>query len=508
MVVLPILLSFAATVCEFQLQQVVSALQQKDLVRGVSLLESARSQCSESSSYYALLGSMDELSGKAEEAEIAYRKAISLDPQSARLKAQLGATYLRNKKPAEAVALLREAMTLDPSNALMKKYLIGAYVETKSWSKAASLFDELGEKLSSASDPILVVWFATTMIETGQARRLDRDLPPGNKAMSPQLLFSLGTLFAQHSLYAKAIDYLREIPKEYADDAVYFNLGLACSHLQRYDEARRNYFAAIDRHPEHAEAYFRVGLDYAASGDPRKALPWLFRAQQFAPSRADVVYALSEQLMLLEYFDTAQEILTRARGEYPSNLLLAVAAADLKEAKGDAESASEEYRRILVEQPEYSPALIGLARADIAKGQNAEARSSLTSVLSRDADDALANGELGMLEARENSWAAASTHLDRSWARDKSNVTIALALSRAKRGLNRPADALSVLRAVPSSMQQSSEYHLELSQTYNQLHNVTQAKTEREIAARWRANAQEGLHFDPPKSYFHVDYVH
>ena len=73
----------------------------------------------------ALTGVTEELSGKSDEAEAEFKRAIVLDPSSARLKAQLGAAYLRNKKPALAAEVLREAVALDLYNPAAKKYLIG-----------------------------------------------------------------------------------------------------------------------------------------------------------------------------------------------------------------------------------------------------------------------------------------------------------------------------------------------------------------------------------------------
>ena len=119
-------------------------------------------------------------------------------------------------------------------------------------------------------------------------------------------------MFAKHGEYQRAIKYFRQIPSESADDAVYFNIGLAYSHLHQFEEARKLYFQAIDQHPQYVEAYFRVGLDLAASGDSRKAIPWLFRAREFAPGRADIAYALTEQLVSLQYLDTARQIATEA----------------------------------------------------------------------------------------------------------------------------------------------------------------------------------------------------
>ncbi len=503
MVVLPILLALAATQCDANLQPVTLALQQNDLPKASSLLAAIPVECSASSSFYALTGVTDELSGKTDEAESAFQKAISLDPKSPRLREQLGAAYLRNKKPALAAEELQQAVVLDPANPAARKYLIGAYVETKAWEKAAKLFDQIGEKPADGSDPIFLLWFAQTLMETRQVTRLGRDLPSPNAGLPPPLLFSLGTLFAQHGMYLKAVDYLQAIPENEADDAVYFNLGLAYSHLQKYLEARKYYFLAIDKHPEHADAYFRVGLDYGAAGDSRKALPWLFRAREWAPSRADLSYALVEQLIQLKYFDTAQEILAESAQPGSTSPLLSVATADLKQARGDNAGAIEQYRQLLAQQPDFPPALVGLARADIANGKEGEARSSLRAALSKNPDDPSANGELGLLDAGQGNWNSALPHLEKVWVQDRSDAKIALALSRVYRYLNRPADALRVLTTIAPEAGQSSPFHLELAQVYTQLHQPAKAQAERTMVAQIQTDTQAGLHFDNPKVYVH-----
>jgi tetratricopeptide (TPR) repeat protein len=321
--------------------------------------------------------------------------------------------------------------------------------------------------------------------------------------MTPPLLFSLGTLLAQHGLYEKAITYLKKIPESATDDAVYFNLALAYSHLQEFEQAQRYYFLAIDKHPQHVDAYFRVGLDYAAAGEARKSLPWLFRAHQWAPARADISYALVEQLMQLDYLETAQQVLVNAVQANPANVLLQVAAADLRRDKGDTSGAAAAYRDVLIHQPGFPPALVGLARSEIAEGKDQEARSNLLAVLSRDPEDAPANGELGSLESRQQEWSASEKHLSKAWTKDRSNVNFALALSRAYHHLNRPAEALKILEAIRPAMQESAAFHLELAQVYSQLHQTLAAETERKTVSQLQAAAQQGLHFDDPKVYVH-----
>ncbi len=225
MFVLPILLALAATQCNESFQSTVQALRENNAAKASSILQSVPANCRQSSAFYELTGLANQISGNSSAAEAALRKAISLDPKSARLREQLGAIYLRDKKAAEAAGELKQAVALDPSNPTVKKYLIGAYVETGKWQDAAALFNQLGGASSDTKDPILVLWFAQTLIETKQFGRMDHEISPEQGGMPPALLFSLGTLFAEHRMYERAVRYFRKIPAEDADDAVYFNLG-------------------------------------------------------------------------------------------------------------------------------------------------------------------------------------------------------------------------------------------------------------------------------------------
>ncbi len=501
MVALPIVLALAGIQCDAILQPVTAALQQNDLAKASSLLSAVPAECSQSSSFYALTGVTDELSGRTSEAEAAFRKAIELDPKSARLREQLGAVYLRNHQARKAADILSEAVTLDPANPVVKKFLIGAYVETGVWQKAAALFNEIGGKNAASGDPIVLLWYAQTLIETGQVDRLERDLPADTHGLSSPLLFSVGTLLAQKGMYRSAVGYLEQIPESDADDAVYFNEGLAYSHLQQFEKARVCYFRAIDKHPHHVDAYFRNGLDYSAAGDRRKALPWLLRAYQWAPGRADISYALVEQLIDLGYFDTASRVLSDSRHGGKDDLLLTTAEGDLKQATDDAHSAETAYRSVIARQPHFVAALVGLARLKISASNDDEARSLLLRALSSDANDPGANAELGMLESRQRNWAAAQKHLREAWSRDKSRSSVAVELARVERHLNDPSAALKTITAIGPATQQTSAYHLELAEIYVQLHRPEDAQAQRKIVSDLQLAAHSELHFDEPKVY-------
>jgi tetratricopeptide (TPR) repeat protein len=506
MVVLPILLFSALATCEESLKPATLALGQNEPAKALSLLDPLRTVCARSSAFYEILGLANELSGSTAAGEEALRTAVSLDSRSARLLTELGATYLRNGKPSEAQKVLDQALALDSSNIVTMKYAIGAAVGSHNWQRAASLFEQIGAGKNPAAllqEPVLVLWFAQTMIETHQSDQLDSLLSSPQGPMPPGLLFSLGTLFAQHGMYQRAVNCLKQVPAQSADDAVYFNLGLSYSHLQQFDEARTFYFQAIDKHPGHADAYFHIGLDYAASGEPRMGIPWLFRAHGLAPTRPDIAYALGEQLIALEYFNSAREVVAQALNRDPHDALLLVADGDLKRTQGYTAAATDSYRKALTEHAGLTAALVGLARASISQGKESEATNFLKSALADDPEDPFVNGELGLLEAHQHDWDAALDHLNRAWQRNRSNPDIALELAHAYQRKNRPLEALQLLASISQVMQESSAFHFELAQTYALLHRSADAQAERDALTSLQARTHDALHFENPRTYVH-----
>jgi Flp pilus assembly protein TadD len=506
MVLLPILLLTAVAGCDDGVKTAIIALQQNNPAQALTLLEPLRAGCTRSSAFYEVLGLANELSDNKTAAEEALRMAIRLDDTSPRLWTELGATLLKNAKPVEASKPLDEALKLDPSNPVTLKYAIGAAVGSRNWPRSAELFGKLNiesENRLLEQEPILILWLAQTLLETKQSARLDTLLAAHRTSMPTGLLFSLGTLFAQHARYKEAIEYFNLVPPEAADDALYFNLGLCYSHLQQFDNARRSYFAAIDKHPNHVNAYFHVGLDYVANGSPRMGVPWIYKAQSLAPGRPDIAYALAGQLIALEYFGSAEEVLARASESAPRDPLLMAAEGDLKRAQGDTAGAATSYQKALTENPGLPAALVGLARIDLETGNETKARSLLKAALARDPDDPVANGEIGLFEARAGNWTAALRHLERAWEQNHSNPTIALELARAYQQKARPEDALRLLQSIGPEMEDSAAFHFQLMQIYTLLHRTADAALQRNAFSELQASSENVLRFDNPHTYVH-----
>ena len=242
-----VLLALADNSCKQTLDATVVALQQKNPVRAKSILESAPAECGQVSSFYELTGVTDNLNGDSARAEQDFERAVALLPQEPRLLAELGTIYLKNGKVNNAADVLSQALKLNPSNSDIGKYLIAAYVGLNRWQDVAEMFDKLGagRKPGILDPPVMILWFARALIETKRLGQIDKLLSPTQPGMTSPVLFSLSQLFAEHGMYSQVVRFLRQIPARDADDAVSFNLGLAYSHLKRFDVARRFYFESL-----------------------------------------------------------------------------------------------------------------------------------------------------------------------------------------------------------------------------------------------------------------------
>jgi tetratricopeptide (TPR) repeat protein len=318
-----------------------------------------------------------------------------------------------------------------------------------------------------------------------------------------RVVFTLGMLLAKQGAYPKAVEYLRLIPDRDADDAAYFNLGLAYSHLGDFDNARRAYFGAIDKHPYYVEAYFHIAVDYITAGEPRKAIPWLFRANDLSAGRTDIVYALTEQLIQLQYVATAEEVLNTVLEKNPVDPVLTLASADVDRERKNSNAAAAKYERALEQQPRLAAAYVGLARLAISEGKEREARGYLLQALNIDPEDPPANGQLGILESHQANWSGALARLEKAWSKDRSNPLVGLELARAIRHNARLRDALKLMKSLEPKLRDSAPFQLELAQLYGQLRRPADAQAARATVASLEAKAHQGLRFEESPVYVH-----
>lgn len=351
-------------------------------------------------------------------------------------------------------------------------------------------------------DPKRSLRLAECLMEAGDKVALAQMLPRPGGSVSPALRFALGTKLAQHGYFREAIRQFEAIPAADRDAAVTFDTGLAYSRLREFGTARRYYFSTIDLDPDNVEAYFRIGLDFAANGETNLSIPWLLRARRMAPARPDIGFAVSEELLSANYFQSAEGILQSAIALNSKDPLLRVAQGDAALGRQQFDQAAGYYRQALAIDPALALASVGLARAIAANQQQAEATEILHAVLAREPSNSAGNAELGRIEAEAGQWQDAIPRLEIAKKADPGNSKIRISLARCYRRSGRADKALEVLSQV-SSPPPDRAYHLEIAQAYQALKRAGEARREMETVRQMDSLEQKGLKFVPPSLYIH-----
>jgi tetratricopeptide (TPR) repeat protein len=496
------LLAFLASGCLAEIQEGRRALQERKPGPAAEVLQAASGKCPGSAELYDLLGIADDMLGQAANAERAFREAIRLEPRTARPRTNLAVSLIRTGRQAEALRELEAVLAFEPANQVANANLAAWYTQNREFVRALRSFNAIGAERSAVvrQDPKLLLGLVECLLATGQSKRALTLLPQAAEDRAASFRFSLGTLLAGYGLYREAIQQMEAVPAADADAAVFFNLGLAHSHLRQYAAARECYFAAIDRQSEHADAYFRVGVDFAESGENAKAIPWLFRARRIAPQRADVVFALSEELIASGYFQTASAILDTADLRNP---LLRVAQGDCALEQQRIPEALGHYRGALEIDSTLAPASIGFARALAAWQKQSEALEVLQELLARDPANVAAHAEAGHLEAGLGNCTGALLHLENAWRKDSSRSAVALDLAHCYRRTKQAERGLRVLLSIRAKPDGDRAWHYELSQLYAALGRSVDAEREGARTLEIERANQEGMRFVPPTIYIH-----
>jgi len=257
--------------------------------RGYRLLTQVQEQFADDSEIFTSMGSALLVAKQTSEAELAFERALQLNPSSATAETNAASAYMQAGDVASAVAHLESAVRIDPLNLAADAPLIELYRQQGKAAQAA----ELASKLSAA------------MEEHAASRESPRASGEGISAPAAETVF-------------KNIQVLKGTPSDQMLPAMRFitaSLGVACSychvpdHFDRDDKkpkqtARKmmRMMAMIDR--DNFEGDRAVTCYSCHRGSPKPQVTPLI-ANEF-PS-----HATTESLSLVAPLPTADELITK-----------------------------------------------------------------------------------------------------------------------------------------------------------------------------------------------------
>jgi tetratricopeptide (TPR) repeat protein len=253
------------------------------------------------------------------EAEVAFKKAIELDPELISSRLDLGDLYLLGlRKPKEAIETYRAAIVVDPNHPGARYALGTALAEMGAADKAMV---ELKEAARLAPDNPLP--FAALGRLHASRKEFDKALGAFAAALkaNPQFVqasLARGDIYGARGEDHKALEEYQaalKVAPKFAEAQV--RIGVIHERGKRYADAERAYLAAVEANPKFAVAYNNLAwmaADRKAKLDD--ALAWARKAVDLAPNVAG-------------YQDTLGWV-HRARGELDKAVAVLEKAASIK----------------------------------------------------------------------------------------------------------------------------------------------------------------------------------
>jgi tetratricopeptide (TPR) repeat protein len=333
----------------------------------------------DSPSYYFLLGRYYEAQGEVEKAIASHKQALSLEPASAEIRAELAGLYARQDRAAEAVETAEAALEKDPENREANR-IIG------------SVFAALAEQrrpLKPGDDPATYVPRAIGALE--RARQTG--------APDLALDLTLGRLYLQTKAFDKAIPLLRRVATEqpgYTEISIL--LATAEEGAGRTADAINTLRASLEENPKSFRGWVMLGELNEKENAWQPAADAYARAQALNP-RLDLSTRRAGALLNAGSAAAARDLLKEnASAPKPTPVVLYLYATALRQT-GDLAGAEDVARRLRAASPDDPRGMYVLAQVLEARKDFDGAERSLRDILQHDPKDATALNYLGYMLA-------------------------------------------------------------------------------------------------------------
>ncbi len=283
-----------------------------------------------------LVGRNREARGDVDGAIAAYRQAMTLDPASAEIPAELAGLFARQSRLREAIDMAAASLKLNPKHGGAHLVLGSVYAELGNHDEGRGAAATAGEPSNTA--------LAIEHLEAAREAEGD-DMPPG-----PRL--TLGRLYLKQGDYAKGITTLRDLltDEPYLPQAVTL-LAQAYTEAGRNGEAIDLLRGAVDEDPDF---YSALGEAYEKGRRWPEAASAYAKALEANPDDQDLKVRWAVALLTAGGNDNAtkaRDLLRDVTRRNPTNGWPLYLLTQAERATGDLDAAEQNARKLLVIAP-------------------------------------------------------------------------------------------------------------------------------------------------------------
>ena len=350
--------------------------------------------CPKNGNHHLLLASLHESAGNAGEADAAYVKAISLDPNNAFYRRLYGGFCFKQDEIQRGVSEYKKSIDIYPTylySVLRECYVISNEVRGSDFERQSFLDAARGFCPEYVESLIILArfcmdngWYDEAFSEYQQAVALEPERVDLRKRLS-SLLLRQDRIDEAASLWERfLIDYPQDaqayaelaaiyIRQKRTDDAIsqylmaadtgsantVYSMKAADLYMRqgKSDEAMKLWQAAIEKNPyTAAAAYYRLGGYYEKQGDWLTALDYFQRAIGAEPKNASYRSRLAQSYYSKEMFYEAIQEWERALGISPESVSLNLQLARAYRRISRQDKSKDYYRQVLQLQPDNTEA--------------------------------------------------------------------------------------------------------------------------------------------------------
>ncbi|XP_066954615.1 protein O-mannosyl-transferase TMTC2 [Macrobrachium rosenbergii] len=327
---------------------------------------------------YGNLANILSSQGKKEEAEWAYKKALSYRSNMADVHYNLGILFQEQKRHEEALQEYKLAIQFRPRMAMAHLNM-------------GLVLGLLGQKAEAAE-----VYRHCSQLDGSGLKD-----PRTHESTKISALFNLGRLYADDGHFERAIDVYQEavdkMPPYYQPQSLYNMLGEAFFKLERFEEAEKFYLEALKVKADHVPAHLTYGKLFSPQQRISEAEEWFRRAKALAPNDSTVHQHFGQFLSEVERHEDAADHYVRAAQLAPSEYEIIFNAANTLRQAGRNKQAEEYYRLAVHLRPQEATSHMNLGAMLHVNGKLLEAESSYLEALRLKPDDSITRTNLQKL---------------------------------------------------------------------------------------------------------------
>lgn len=299
-------------------QDAVALIQRQQFQPGIALLQRILEQSPNDLKAHNLMGIALTASGKVEEANTHFQKAISLNPKFYPALKNLALNEMKMKRVEEAKAHFTEVLQFDPKDPAVHLALGVIHFSGQQFKKAALHYDQSGDL--AFRDSGILLNFARSCLQSNQAEKAAavlKQLPSGADAAAH---FEAGLILASLAKYDDAARQFELAKPRYSDAyAVSFNLTLAYLKHLNYAAAIRTAQESIAKGIQKAELYNLLSQAYEGNGQTLEAYNALRTAVKLDPQDENNYLDLAALCVDHANYDLAMEIVNIGVGNFPQS---------------------------------------------------------------------------------------------------------------------------------------------------------------------------------------------